>query len=83
MLTKRKGLLVLNPPYGLRMDPLEIGTDRFFQEIFKKLKKDYKKWKVAMIVPNQRLIQTATLSLKIQPLFHGGLRLFLLYGTIP
>ena len=82
-LTSRKGLVVLNPPYGLRMDSIEKNTDHLFLEIFKKLKKDYKLWKVAMIVPNQRLIQIPTLPFKIQPLFHGGLRLFLMRGTIP
>ncbi len=82
-LTNRPGLVVLNPPYGLRMDPLEENTDHLFGEIFKKLKKDYKQWKVAMIIPNQRLIRKTTLPFKIQPLFHGGLRLFLLHGTIP
>jgi putative N6-adenine-specific DNA methylase len=82
-LTKRQGLVVLNPPYGLRMDPKETNTDKLFREIFKKLKDDYKQWKVAMIIPNQHFIHKVSLPFKIQPLFHGGLRLFLLYGTIP
>jgi putative N6-adenine-specific DNA methylase len=82
-LTDRQGLVVLNPPYGFRMNPLETDSDRFFGEIFKKLKKDYKRWKVAMIIPHQHFAQRATLYLKMQPLFHGGLRLFLLYGIIP
>jgi putative N6-adenine-specific DNA methylase len=81
-LTKRRGLVVLNPPYGLRMDPLEKSTDQLFQEIFKKLRKDYKKWKVAMIIPNQHLVRTSTLGLKMRPFFHGGLKRFLIYGTI-
>lgn len=81
-LTKRQGLVVLNPPYGLRMDPLEKSTDQLFQEIFKKLRKDYKKWKVAMILPNQHLVRTSTLGLKMKPFFHGGLKRFLMYGTI-
>jgi hypothetical protein len=62
---------------------LEPDSDRFFAEIFKKLKKDYKRWKVAMIIPHQHFARRATLYLKMQPLFHGGLRLFLLYGIIP
>jgi putative N6-adenine-specific DNA methylase len=82
-LTNQQGLVILNPPYGFRMNPLEKNTDQFFREILKKLKKDYKQWKVAMIIPHQRFAQRATLHLKMQPLFHGGLRLFLLYGTIP
>jgi putative N6-adenine-specific DNA methylase len=82
-LTKRRGLVVLNPPYGLRMDPLEASTEQLFREIFKKLKKDYKQWKVAMIIPNQHLVRTSALGLKMKPFFHGGLRRFLTYGTIP
>jgi putative N6-adenine-specific DNA methylase len=81
--TNRQGLVVLNPPYGFRMTTLETNTDQFFREIFKKLKKDYKHWKMAMIIPHQRFAQRTTLPLKMEPLFHGGLRLFLLYGTIP
>lgn len=81
--TNRKGLVVLNPPYGLRMDPVEASTDQLFREILKKLKKDYKQWKMAMIIPNQDLARTSTLRLKIQPFFHGGHRRFLMYGTIP
>ncbi len=77
------GLVVLNPPYGLRMESLETGTEKFFQEIFKKLKKDYKLWKFAIIIPSKHLLRTARVPLKVKPLFHGGLRLFLLYGTVP
>lgn len=80
--TKKKGLVVLNPPYGLRMNSCEKETDRLFQEIFKKVKKDYKHWKLAMIVPNRRLAQTEMPWLKMVPFFHGGLRLFLLHGTV-
>jgi hypothetical protein len=36
-----------------------------------------------MIIPHQRFAQRTTLPLKMEPLFHGGLRLVLLYGTIP
>jgi len=81
--TDRPGLVVLNPPYGLRMKSLDTGTDKFFQEIFKKLKKDFKKWKMAVIIPSKHLVPTAAIPLKVKPFFHGGLRLFLVYGSIP
>jgi putative N6-adenine-specific DNA methylase len=82
-LTKTRGLVVLNPPYGLRIEPFETTSEKLFKEIFKKLKKDYKQWKVAVIVPNRRIAQSAAMALKSHCLFHGGLKLFLLYGIIP
>ena len=81
--TRRPGLVVLNPPYGLRMGASEKSTEKLFRMIAGKLKKDYRNWKTAIIIPNKKLVQAAGLPLKVHPLFHGGLRLFLLYGTIP
>ena len=81
--TEKAGLVVLNPPYGLRMASLETGNEKFFQEIFKKLKKDFKNWKVALITPSGHSVHSVAMPLKVKPLFHGGLRLFLLYGNIP
>ncbi len=81
-LTHKRGLVVLNPPYGLRMATVDTGTEQLYLEIFKKLKKDYKHWKVALIVPKLELAHKAIPMLKIQPFFHGGIRRFFMYGTI-
>ncbi|MBF0397636.1 MAG: hypothetical protein HQK78_12730, partial [Desulfobacterales bacterium] len=69
------GLVVINPPYGLRLE----SSNRILEEIFKKIIKDYKNWKFAVIVPNMnfKLPLKKFNSYKIN---HGGLNLILLTG---
>ena len=78
-LTKYKGLVVINPPYGHRMGSRSESV-KLFIAVCKKLKKDFSGWKAALIAPDITL-QNA-LSLKTQTLFHGGLKIHLLYGKI-
>lgn len=44
------GLLVLNPPYGRRLGCFHEART-LFTDIFNKLRRDFKGWKVAVIVP--------------------------------
>ena len=78
-----RGAVVLNPPYGLRMDPAGKNAGPFFDELFRKLKKDFKGWKAAVVVPDSRYAAGAPSALQKRRLFHGGLDLRLIYGTIP
>ena len=80
-LTKKTGLVVLNPPYGRRIETVE-GSETFFYSICEKLGKDYKKWKVAMIVPGKSLVKTVPFRLKSHRFRHGGLNMTLLAGSI-
>lgn len=80
-LTTETGVVVLNPPYGLR-----IGTkkesNKLFYAISKKLEKDYKGWKIALVAPDRRLVNTVPFKLNPHRFCHGGLKLTLLVGRI-
>lgn len=77
----QKGLVVLNPPYGHRLSA-EGDVESAYQEITAKLKKDFKGWKAALLVPEEALAGRLGLSLKSVSLHHGGLKLTLLTGII-
>ena len=77
------GAVVLNPPYGLRMDMSGKKAGPFFDEIFRKLKKDFRGWKAAVVVPDSRSAAGAPSAFHKTRLFHGGLDLRLIYGPLP
>lgn len=81
-LTRQKGLVVLNPPYGKRLGNVMDMTG-FFTEIGKKLAADFRGWRAAVIYPEKELGRSLGLSLKPMPFFHGGLDLFAGIGKIP
>ena len=78
----RPGLVVINPPYGLRMgDPDRI--EAFFLRIYQTLKHAYRGWKLALIVPEKRLAALAPFQkMRFHRLHHGGLKLTLLTAEI-
>jgi len=80
-LTDQRGLVAINPPYGVR-----IGTRRdseiLWTAIIAKLGRDYRNWKAALIVPPHLLRGAAPLQLETHALMHGGLPLKLLTGRI-
>lgn len=76
------GIIVINPPYGLRIGGAEQSAI-LFRDICKKLKKEYSGWKVALIAPNRQLAKTVPFPLKSFPVAHGGLTVTLLTGKIP
>lgn len=75
------GLVVLNPPYGRRLDP---GMDlrSFYGRLGFKLARDYTGWEVALLVPDPSLVPMLPFQLKTHGIVHGGLTLMLLTGTI-
>ncbi len=80
-LTKQTGLIVLNPPYGLRIGT-QAESHRLFHEICRKLKKDYRNWKVALIAADPELIKAVPFKTTPYFFFHGGLKPALLTGRI-
>ncbi len=80
-LTSKKGVVVLNPPYGKRLGK-DIDMTRFFAEIGKKLAADFKGWRVGIIYPEKALGKAMGLPLQPMPFFHGGLDLFAGIGQI-
>jgi putative N6-adenine-specific DNA methylase len=81
MITHRPGLIVLNPPYGRRLFK-QRGLEKRYQDIAAKLKKEFKGWRTALLVPNPGLAKSLDLALKPMRLDHGGLKLTLLLGKI-
>jgi putative N6-adenine-specific DNA methylase len=80
-LTKEKGLVVINPPYGQRMGS-RAESVKLFRTVCDKLKKDFSGWKVALIAPDITLLNSLPFTLKAQAMRHGGLKIYLLYGRI-
>jgi putative N6-adenine-specific DNA methylase len=75
------GLITLNPPYGLRLEN-KNSIDALFADIGKKLKKDFKGWKTAILVPDKRLVKTIPFKTTTHDFFHGGLQITLVIGKI-
>ncbi|MFC1798485.1 class I SAM-dependent RNA methyltransferase [Thermodesulfobacteriota bacterium] len=79
--TRRKGLLVLNPPYGHRLE--RTGkSQKGFIEICQKMSADFKGWKFALIVPDKSLLKQIPFKASTKHLLHGGLTLTLATGRV-
>ncbi len=79
--TQQSGVIMLNPPFGMRLES-RGDKDKVYREIIKKLKKDFKGWRTAILVPDSKVIKKLPIQLKPYPLYHGGLNLSLLVGVI-
>ncbi len=77
----RTGLIVLNPPYGRRLDP-ETETSGFYDRIWAKLRLDFKGWRVALIRPQHAPNRPVPGNLASFDLDHGGLKVNLLMGKL-
>ncbi len=75
------GLIVLNPPYGRRLDD-ERDIQQFYRRIDAKLTAEFKGWRAALVVPHDRWLPRLAAEMASMPLHHGGLRLSLLSGKI-
>jgi putative N6-adenine-specific DNA methylase len=79
--TDLPGLVILNPPYGVR-----LGTKRKSRELFRniigKLSSDFKGWRYALFVHDKELIREVPFKKTSILLDHGGLKLTLLTGTV-
>ena len=80
-LTGKKGLVVINPPFGRRLGT-KNESDRRFIAMCDKLQKDFRGWKIGLIVPNKNLIKKLPFRLESHTISHGGLKLMLLTGTL-
>jgi putative N6-adenine-specific DNA methylase len=78
--TRQTGLVVLNPPLGIRM-AFEGPAADYYQEISAKLKEDYRGWRIALLSPDIPVIRKLFNNLKILPIYHGGLHLLLMIGS--
>ena len=64
----QKGLIALNPPYGRRMGTRN-ESERFFLSICRRLRQNYKGWKLILIAPNKRIEKKVPFKLKTYPIF--------------
>jgi putative N6-adenine-specific DNA methylase len=78
---RQNGLIVLNPPYGLRLGS-KSHIPELIADIGQKLKKDFKGWRLALIIPEARMMARIPFPVTPRPLFHGGLTVTLLTGRI-
>ncbi|WP_321418689.1 RNA methyltransferase [uncultured Desulfobacter sp.] len=76
-----QGVVVLNPPYGIRLDK-KNDISALYKEIGHKLIADFKGWRAAIISPGKKEFQALNLGLSTMPLFHGGLDLYTAIGRI-
>ena len=77
-----KGLIVINPPYGIRLGNPKL-RDELILTMLHKFRRQYRGWRLALIVPDEKLVRKQPIQLKSHPIYHGGLRLYLLTGSIP
>jgi len=79
--TEIPGILVLNPPFGIRLDA--NGKSKiFYRDIIKKLKKDFQHWQIAILVKDKTILKWFPDNFRRTPIFHGGIDLTLLVGVI-
>ncbi len=76
------GLIVLNPPYGRRLQP-DGPLTRFYQRLAVRMRSAFPGWHAAVIVPERTLGGLFPFCRQVHAFEHGGLRLYLLAGTIP
>ena len=75
---KPGSLLVLNPPYGIR---LQANTKRLYCEIGKKIRSDYRDCKVALICPAHTTLHAFSPGvISAVRTNHGGLNIFVIFA---
>lgn len=77
----KPGIVALNPPYGIRLGSSSQAR-KLYIEIGAKLKRDYRKWRVGIFLPERGLATNYPAGLKQRKITHGGLSLTLLTGRI-
>ncbi len=80
-ITDNQGVVVLNPPYGIRLDKNDDIT-ALYKEIGYKLAGDFKGWRAGVVCPGKKEYHALNLGLSTMPLFHGGLDLYTAIGVI-
>jgi putative N6-adenine-specific DNA methylase len=80
-ITDNRGVVVLNPPYGIRLDKAQ-DIPTLYKEIGHKLSADFKGFRAAIICPGKQERQALNLGLSSMPIFHGGLDLYTAIGII-
>jgi putative N6-adenine-specific DNA methylase len=77
----KSGLVIINPPYGRRLNT-PATAERTYRRIGEKLERDFRGWRAAIIVSENRFTNLLPLKEKSYRLLHGGLSLRLLVGRV-
>lgn len=80
-LTEEKGLVIINPPYGLRIGTVKESGE-MVPRIMTRFNNRYRGWKAAVISTRKPSSKKLPKGFKSLPFFHGGLKLFLIFGQI-
>lgn len=78
---KKPGLVIINPPYGIRMGTEKDGK-RMAARIIKKLKEHYSGWKVALFIHDKKPPDIRLSESNMMKVDHGGIKLLLCTGRI-
>jgi len=78
---KKPGLVIINPPHGVRMGTKKDGK-RIVARIKKKLEEYYSGWKVALFIHDKKPPDIKLSEGNIMKVDHGGLKLLLYTGRI-
>jgi putative N6-adenine-specific DNA methylase len=76
-----RGLVVINPPYGRRLET-KAASVKLLDEICRKLKQDFKGWQFALIASDKQAAGKIPFKARTYELLHGGLKLGLMVGRI-
>jgi putative N6-adenine-specific DNA methylase len=79
---RRPGLVVINPPYGRRIDSPK-GARELLGRIGNKLLRHFGGWKFALILPSQSMLEQIPFPAAVFPFFHGGLQVVAAVGKVP
>jgi putative N6-adenine-specific DNA methylase len=77
----RPGLIIINPPYGIRLGTRKGGRELSVQ-ILRQLEQHYQGWRFALFSPEKRGFDRAKLKGDKTIIDHGGLKLVLFTGVV-
>ncbi|MCG6895468.1 MAG: hypothetical protein LJE65_17840 [Desulfobacteraceae bacterium] len=76
------GLVVLNPPYGKRVQT-GTQTPAFFRAVAERLRSTWGGWRAALLAPLPLLQACSLPGFRTVQTVHGGIRLAIHYGRVP
>lgn len=80
-LTEKQGIVLLNPPYGLRMGTRR-SSEKLLENMLGHLETEYKGWKFVLVVPEKYQLGKVRFRSKSHTFRHGGRKRTLLVGKI-
>lgn len=76
------GLVIINPPYGIRLGTIKKSRI-LLEQIIERLTKYFSGWKIAIFSPEKEVMKSISIRGEQTTIDHGGIRLILFTGIIP